>query len=90
MTVAGIAVSRRVPWTSCGRCQCRKGVKITDSKEKARDTRIKNQEAQRRRYAEQAESIRVARLALQRVMEAQEATPAEILEAGRLLVEIGK
>ena len=63
---------------------------ITDSKEKARETRIKNQEAQRRRYAEQAESIRVARLALQRVMEAQEATPAEILEAARLLVEIGK
>ena len=63
---------------------------ITDSKEKARETRIKNQEAQRRRYEEQAESIRVARLALQRVMEAQEATPAEILEAARLLVEIGK
>lgn len=65
-------------------------MKITDSKEKARETRIKNQEAQRRRYAEQVESIRVTRLALQRVMEAQEATPAEILEAARLLVEIGK
>lgn len=79
-----------MPWTSCGRCQCRKGVKITDSKEKGRDTRIKNQEAQRRRYAEQGESIRVARLALQRVMESENATPAEILEAARLLVEIGK
>ena len=90
MTVAGIAVSRRAPWTNCGRCQCRKGVKITDSKEKGRDTRIKNQEAQRRRYAEQAEGIRVVRLALQRIMEAQEATPTEILEAARLLVEIGK
>lgn len=61
-----------------------------DSKEKARETRIKNQEAQRRRYAEQAESIRAALLALQRVMEREDATPAEILEAGRLLVEIGK
>ena len=61
-----------------------------DSKEKARETRIKNQEAQRRRYAEQAESIRAALLALQRVMEREGATPAEILEAGRLLVEIGK
>ena len=61
-----------------------------DSKEKARETRIKNQEAQRRRYAEQAESIRAALLALQRVMEREDATPAEILEAGRLLVEIRK
>ena len=61
-----------------------------DSKEKARETRIKNQEAQRRRYAEQAESIRAALLALQRVMEREDAAPAEILEAGRLLVEIGK
>ena len=61
-----------------------------DSKEKARETRIKNQEAQRRRYAEQAESIRAALLALQRVMEREDATPAEILEAARLLVEIGK
>ena len=61
-----------------------------DSKEKARETRIKNQEAQRRRYAEQAESIRAALLALQRVMEREDATPADILEAGRLLVEIGK
>lgn len=61
-----------------------------DSKEKARETRIKNQEAQARRYAEQAATIRAARLALQRVMESAEATPAEILEAARLLVEIGK
>lgn len=63
---------------------------ITDSKEKARETRIKNQEAQRQRYAEQAESIRVARLALQRVMGDKAATPDQILEAARLLVEIGK
>ena len=61
-----------------------------DSKEKARETRIKNQDAQRRRYAEQAESIRAALLALQRVMEREDATPAEVLEAGRLLVEIGE
>ena len=32
----------------------------------------------------------MARLALQRVMEREDATPAEILEAARLLVEIGK
>ena len=44
---------------------------ITDSKEKARETRIKNQEAQRQRYAEQAESIRVARLALRQALKEQ-------------------
>lgn len=65
-------------------------MKITDSKEKARGTRIKNQEAQRRRYAEQAESIRAEQLALQRVMEREDTTPAEILEAARLLIAIGK
>ncbi len=63
---------------------------MDESHKKAQATRQRNQEAQRRRHEEQAESIRVARLALQRVMEAQEATPAEILEAARLLVEIGK
>ena len=65
-------------------------MKITDSKEKARGTRIKNKEAQRRRYAEQAESIRAEQLALQRVMEREDTTPAEILEAARLLIAIGK
>lgn len=63
---------------------------MNESKMKAQATRERNREAQRRRYAEQAESIRVARLALQRVMESENATPAEILEASRLLVEIGK
>ena len=61
-----------------------------DSKEKARETRIKNQEAQRRRYAEQAKSIRVTRLALQRVMESEDATPEQILRAAELLAQIGK
>ena len=63
---------------------------MNESKMKAQATRERNREAQRRRYAEQAESIRAARLALQRVMEAQETTPAEILEAARLLVELGR
>ena len=63
---------------------------MNESKMKAQATRERNQEAQRQRYAEQAESIRVARLALQRVMESENATPAEILEAARLLVEIGR
>ena len=63
---------------------------MDESHVKAQATRERNREAQRRRYAEQAESIRVTRLALQRVMEREDATPAEILEAARLLVEIGK
>ena len=63
---------------------------MDESHKKAQATRERNQEARARRYEEQATSIRAARVALQRVMESQEATPAEILEAARLLVEIGK
>jgi len=57
---------------------------------KAQATRERNQKAQVRLWEEQRESIRTARKALLRVMESQEATPTEILEAARLLVEIGK
>ena len=63
---------------------------MNESKMKAQATRERNQEAQRRWFAEQAESIRAARLAPQRVMEREDATPAEILEASRLLVELGR
>ena len=63
---------------------------MDESHKKAQATRERNREAQARRYEEQATSIRVARLALQRVMESEDATPAEILEAARLMVEIGK
>lgn len=61
-----------------------------DSHKKAQATRERNKEAQARRYEEQTASIRAARLALQRVMEREDATNAEILEAARLLAEIGK
>lgn len=57
---------------------------------KAQATRERNQEARARLWEEQRESIRTARKALLRVMENQEATPTEILEAARLLVKIGK
>ena len=60
------------------------------SVEKGVESRRKNQESQARRFAEQAESIRVARLALQRVFEAPDATPEQVLEAARLLTELGK
>jgi len=62
---------------------------MDESRKRGLVTRERNMEAQARRYEEQAESIRVARLALQRVLESKDATPAEILEAARLLVEIG-
>ena len=63
---------------------------MDEAHKKAQATRQRNQEAQARRYAEQREAIRTARKALLRVMESGEATPAEILEAARLLAEIGK
>lgn len=63
---------------------------MDESHKKAPATKERNQEARARRYEEQAASIRAARLALQRVMESGDATPAEILEAARLLVEIGR
>lgn len=63
---------------------------MDESHKKAQATRERNQEARARRYEEQAASIRAARLALQRVMESEDATPAEILEASRLLVELGR
>lgn len=63
---------------------------MDEAHKKAQATRERNQEAQRRRYAEQAESIRVARLALLRVMESEDATPEQILRAAELLDQIGK
>jgi len=61
-----------------------------DSKEKARATREANQEAQRLLWDEQRAAIGAARVGLQRVMGATDATTAEILEAARLLAEIAK
>ena len=63
---------------------------MDEAHKKALESRVRNQEAQARRYEEQAASIRAVRLALQRVMENEDAASAEILEAARLLVEIGK
>lgn len=63
---------------------------MDEAHKKALESRARNQEAQARRYEEQAASIRAVRLALQRVIENEDTTSAEILEAARLLVEIGK
>lgn len=57
---------------------------------KARATRERNREAQARRYEEQREAARTARKALLRVMEKEDATTDQILEAARMLAEIWK
>jgi len=63
---------------------------MDETHEKARATRARNKEAQARQYAEQRAAIQTVRQALLRVMEREDATPAEVLEAARLLAEIGK
>ncbi len=70
---------------------CRKGVKTVDEAHtKARATRQKNQEAQRQYWAEQREAIKTVRKALLRVMEQEDATPAEIIQAAQLMAELGR
>ena len=59
-------------------------------KEQAAKTRAENSAARTAKWAAQAESIRAARLALTKVFESSDSTPAEILEAAWLLVELGK
>ena len=61
-----------------------------DSVEKGRLTRIKNQEAKTALYQEQAAAKRAARLALTKVFESPDASPAEILWAGELLAALDK
>lgn len=55
--------------------------------EKAQATREANLAARTVWYEEQAAAKRAARLTLQRVTESQDATPAELLEAAKLLSE---
>lgn len=61
-----------------------------DAKAKAREARIKNQEARAARWAADVALKQAAKAALQRVFECEEASPAEILEAARLLAELGR
>lgn len=55
---------------------------------RAQATREANAAARSALYAEQAAAKRAARLALQRVTESLDATPAELLEAAKLLAEL--
>ncbi len=63
---------------------------MDESHKKARTTRERNQKVRSKLYQEQAQSVRTARAALTKVLKDERTTPAEILEAARLLVEIGK
>lgn len=58
--------------------------------EKAAETRRRHTEAQRQLWEEQRRAVETVRKALLRVMDNVDATPGEILEAARLLAEIGK
>ena len=63
---------------------------MDNAHKKAQATREQNLEARTALYQEQAAAKRAARLALQRVTEREDATAAELLEAARLLAEIGR
>ncbi len=62
---------------------------MDEAHRKAQETRKHNVEARITLYREQAQAVRAARLALQRVMEREDAAPAEILEAAELLIRLG-
>ncbi len=55
--------------------------------DKARETRAKHKEAQKRKEAEKREAIAKIKAGLLSVLDSEEATPAEKLEASKLLRE---
>lgn len=61
---------------------------MDETHKKAQTTREANLAARTVLYKEQAAAKRTARIALQRVTESPDATPAELLEAARLLAEL--
>lgn len=67
-----------------------KGGKNMTSQEKAKITREKNLQARMDLWQAQKEATHAARSALTKLMEREDATPAEILQASQLLVELGK
>jgi len=62
---------------------------VDESHKKAQATRQRNQEARSALYREQAAAVRAARLALQRVLEREDASPSEIIRAAELLTRLG-
>lgn len=61
-----------------------------DSAEKAKTTRERNLEARTALYHEQAEVKRAARLALTKVFRCPDSTPEQVLDAARLLSQLGR
>lgn len=60
------------------------------SQEKAKITREQNQQARIALLQAQIDATNAARAALTRVLEREDITPAEILQASQLLVDLGK
>lgn len=58
--------------------------------EKARETRQRNAEVQRERHAEERERRSLIIEAMKRVLSNPDASPTELLDAARLLTEVGK
>ena len=65
------------------------GMEVKCMTEKAAETRQRNMEAMIAKSQAEAAAKRAATAALQRVFEHPEATPEQILEAARLLAELG-
>lgn len=63
---------------------------MDDAHKRAQVTRKRNLEARSKLYQERTQAVRAAREALTKVLKDERATPAEVLEAVRLLAEIGK
>ncbi len=63
---------------------------MTESQKQAQETRKKNLEARTAKYKEQADAIRAARAALQKVLEREDTTTEQALEAAKLLADLGK
>ena len=63
---------------------------MTESQRQAQETRKKNLEARTALYEAQRDAISAARVALQKVLEREDTTTDQALEAAKLLAELGK
>lgn len=60
------------------------------SHEKAQETRRRNLEIKAELWREQLATLSAAKTALTKVMEMEDATPEQVLEAAKLLAELGR
>ena len=63
---------------------------MDDVRTKAAETRRRNEELRQQHWAEELETKRAARLALTKVFQCPDSTPEQVLEAARLLAELGR